>query len=66
MEMFEGRFEMKLELAFAGGKFSGIVIGDRLIEDGEVVEFIMKGQEEIERLKEEIKRLSQARTVYEE
>ncbi len=48
--------EIKLELAFAppGGKFSGIVIGDHLIEDREVVEYIKKGQEEIKRLKEEL------------
>ena len=41
--------EIKLELAFKDGKFSGIVIGDRLIENGEVVEYIKKRQEEIEK-----------------
>lgn len=51
----EDEIEMKLELAFApDGKFSGIVIGDRLIEDGEVVGYIKQKQEEIERLRERI------------
>jgi len=46
--------EIILELAFAppDGKFSGIIVGDRLIETGEVVEYIKKEQDEIERLKE--------------
>ena len=37
--------EVILELAFKDRKFSGIIIGDRLIETGEVVEYIRKGQE---------------------
>lgn len=33
---------MKLELVFKEGKFSGIIVGDRLIEDGEVAKCIKK------------------------
>lgn len=39
-----------LELAFKDGKFSGIIVGSHLIEKGEVIEFIKKGQEEIDRI----------------
>lgn len=38
--------KITLEPAFKDGRFSGIVIGDRLIEDGEVVEFIKKLEKE--------------------
>jgi len=45
----EGKMdEIKLELAFKDQQFSGIVVGEHLIEDGEVVDYI----KELERVEE--------------
>jgi len=51
--------EIILEPAFKDGEFSGIIIGECLIEDGEVVEYIKSRNEEIERLKKRIKKLNE-------
>ena len=44
--------EIKLELAFKNQQFSGIVVGEHLIEDGEVVDYIKELEENNEGLRD--------------